>query len=356
MPSTLRPIHFDLIQDAIRCPQCKNESVELTTLNHEVLNNELVEIYGSGFCTGCKCISSPPLRNSYEIKYQQLDISFSWSIISNRVRATSAFTSIYEYTPNIYLGQNIMPSSLFPSHADQAERVFPSSSTIYAVVAGTGKDYHLVLVTGNRTMATRTVAKSIDGECKVLEFPCKDLPESSKPFKVFVVSVGEGETYRIINIVLDEKTACKMATSIRGAVSYFDALPTEVNTVNLKYYKYFVPLESDHNYGGHDEDCDDEDCDGCRGGGSSSFYVDYFTRRVSVFENENPSALVTRRRRYSSSLPYRFEVASPNRCDGEVLADFIACEVESGRLDLEDFEFNADCEFRVVDGKWKLVA
>jgi hypothetical protein len=52
--------------------------------------------------------------------------------------------------------------------------------------------------------------------------------------------------------------------------------------------------------------------------------------------------MVTRRRRYNSSLPYRFEVAAVNQEQASVVANQLYRGLNTGRFDPDAFEYNVD--------------
>jgi len=157
------------------------------------------------------------------------------------------------------------------------------------------------------------------------------------PFPAFVISVGVGEAYRIVDIVTDRKEAIKIATSIRGKVSTYDAMPSNRQHTSVTYYKWFLSFEAEEN-----------DTDTC-------FFCDSFTRYMSLYASQNPVPILTHRRRYSSSLPHRIEIAAPN----SRVAEEIAMQMESElteRFACDRLEYNVDYQLEKIRGKWEIKA
>jgi len=341
---------IDQLNRIICCPICKKlGDVQQYDQN---MRNQTIE--GTAYCGGGCIVREPvpfdPRRvfspnqdyspNSVDYLTKPLDFEFSCCMFSNRVRTQSRWddNEIYEY-PIRELGT--MPTDFSYSATRRRRTTTPTKPQIYAVTCGEGSDFHLVLVTSNATMAENVASKFDYGKAKVESYDCPNLPSTTEPFKVFVVSVGEGPAYRIVDIFVDKKRAYKVSTSLRGAVSTLDAMPSETNTKDVRYYKYFVTLESHTiEFGCEDEDCD---CDGGReGSAGESYYVDCFTRRETLYASQNPAPMVTRRRRYNSSLPYRFEVAATSKAVASDIAESMIEQIKAGKVKLDEYEFNVD--------------
>lgn len=302
-------------QEIIRC-RCGGHINITETWCDEMSTNITGEpvIEGQGFCGNCVNL----VNNS-------LTMRWVYSIITGQVKVifTNFATAPIQYHVNEkfdYTGeQDNMPQT-----------TTNETPKIYALTDGDGPNLHLLIVTSNPMVRDLHKAEGLKSHA----FECPDLTYEMKQtvFPVYVVSVGVGERYRIIDILLDRKAAIKIATSVRGKMAQYDCIPGVQVTQDVNLCKYFVPLSDVR-----------ED---------RFFYVDTFRRRVSLCENEVHPPIVTRRRRYNSSLPYRFEVAAGDRSVAEQVARQIADDVEDESIDLDEFEYNVDYTMVQDGGRW----
>lgn len=208
-----------------------------------------------------------------------------------------------------------------------------NGKTLYAVLGGAKDNYYIVALTPNKALSQYFSSRARGSWIK--EFECH-IPTMTEPFPVYVVSIGIGKQYRIVKMVSDKKTAGKIAASVRGKVSVFDAMPSELSRDMLTYRKYFIPL-------GDDRERNDP-----------FFFVDRFRRRVPLYENQDPPCFITRRRRYNSSLPYRLEVAAVDERLAHTVAQFFSSQVDSGELDVRLLEYNVDYLIVKNGDKWEV--
>ena len=152
-------------------------------------------------------------------------------------------------------------------------------------------------------------------------------------FSVFVISVGKGKSYRIIDIVFDKKKAIKIATSVNGLVSTHKVGPKDFNPTQKEFYKYWVNL-------------DGEDCNTLEYRGTD-------TRIVTSIPGNNIFSILTHRRRYLDSMPARLEIFGLIRQDAEDIAkQYVHLSLKEA---IELFEYNTDYSLDLIDGKWQIV-
>jgi hypothetical protein len=97
-----------------------------------------------------------------------------------------------------------------------------NEQAVYAVVSGDKETYHLLAIASNKALAEALAGRDKEGRVVRFETP---VPTRDRPFPVYVVSVGLGDRYRIIEVSSDHKRAMKIATSVRGTVSTYAAIP-----------------------------------------------------------------------------------------------------------------------------------
>lgn len=207
------------------------------------------------------------------------------------------------------------------------------SNKIFAVVSCDDESYHLIGIYTNSITAQGI--SCLNTSYSIKEFDYLDSFDVSKPFPVYVVSVGLGSRYRILEITPDKKRASKIASSIRGKMTQYDAMPSLKNCHNIKYYKFFILLE-DHK-------------------GEDFYYVDHFLRPMSLYVDQDAPPIVTRRRKYNSSLPYRFEVSAPDQIVAETITLQLCRKWSSSELDENIFEYNVDYTMvKDDDDNWEI--
>ena len=274
-------------------------------------------------------------------------------------------------------------------------------SNIYAITSGMGtKEMFVVMLTTDHSVARDLTDRDNDLDYTTHQV---DVPTGGGIFPAYIISVGTGVHYRIIDVVTCRKTAVKISSSIRGQVAQYDVTPGSHSHEHRTYYKYFVNLSyTDYddisNYRDwsensaepsqvieNDDHADDDGCDcaACvhdrvlsersrrslrsrrsrtrdRGNGyprenEGYHFVDTFSRRVTVYNGVEIPSIVTRRRRYNDSLPYRLEVASTDQLKAAIIAYQLQKRFLDGDLCLEDFEYNVDAEMVKDDnGEWQV--
>jgi hypothetical protein len=221
-----------------------------------------------------------------------------------------------------------------------------TSPNIFALTTGSGAELCLVMVTPNHRLIDGIASKFKDGVSKIHSYTCSKIPRSGGPFKVFVVTVGEGASYRIVDIFVDKKRAYKVATSLTGSVSTLEAMRDSVTSKHVEYYKYFIPLES------HDLNSDRDEDEEPQGEKHEYHYIDHFSRKEAIHSESISTPMVTRRRRYSSSLPYRFEVAASRKAIAQRICISMTSQLKAGEVNFDDYEYNVDYPVATVDGIW----
>lgn len=323
-----KDILFNPNQTVVRCPWCDNPAVVRAFDVQIGFDNEHI-VYGQAECIGCGGVTTRPggrsgSRSIFEIEL--VDISFRWDTIDcNMVVEGRGRTT----TTKCNLENNEMPQLPRPGR----------DRTIYIVTKGEGKDYHIIQVYSHATPANYLAERSPD--VRVERMACSGAPSSTgEPFKVYVISVGENERYRIVDVSADKKRAMKIATSIRGAVSEFIARPGEMTYNEVRYYKYFVVLGQDRRERGSSRE--------------NVFYVDRFTRRVPLCEGQEAPPIATRRRRYNSSLPYRLEVAATSQELAAEIAQNLRARLTDNDI-ASMFGYNEDNSlFKNESGNWEI--
>ena len=216
----------------------------------------------------------------------------------------------------------------------QNSEVESDKGKLFAVVNGDKATYCLTMVSTSQGYADQ-ICMNTSGY-RVQEFDCADKPKVA-PYPVYVVSVGDGDHYRIVNLSVNKKHAHKLASSIQGVVSVHVAIASTPEATDARFYKWFIPLGPCN----QDEDY---------------YYTDYFRRRVLTYDNQDPPPTITRRRRYDDGLPYRLEIADTNqdRC-GEI-AKKIYQGLDGGGLSPDTMEYNVEYTlvFNTQQHKWEI--
>jgi hypothetical protein len=259
-----------------------------------------------------------------------LDFSFLWSTLDNRVRLSwDGNTAEYELGEALGMCEECDRQREFELEASRP--ALPPDNSLWAVMGGEGESLHVVMVSSNRRYAERMSLNATEDEnLTVLEFPMKETkPSEATP--VWIVSVGEGARYRIVDMALDHKQAVKIATSVRGVLAKYTCVPGPLEPRSAVLYKYFVVLEED--YEGDDE----------------IFFVDSFRREARLHDGQQIQPFITRRRRYNRSLPYRVEVASPDRHQGGEIANRLM-----DSINIESLEYNVDYTVVHTDNGWEI--
>lgn len=269
--------------DKVKCPCC-HAFIEVW-----VEDKNLEEIWGEGYCHQCR-----------------LDIEFESSILSNKVTVRS---SCRRYYRRYQIGKCMQTKQL------------------YVVTSGHGEDYHVVAIFTSIMSAQHLCDQ--DRSYQVEIFPCVDIPE--RKFLVYVVSVGEGSRYRILEVTPDKRFAAKIASSIRGKIKTYEVYPGPATTERVRYHKYFIPLENSED---------------------PYYEVDRFSRRMDYGAENKP--ILTRRRRYNSSLPYRLEIAHPERSICSEICEQICVEIDKDEFDVSILEYNVDYELIKTNNKWEI--
>lgn len=318
----------------IRCPNCHETECYIQEATSDMSTGI---VSGSGMCTRCAVrqmrfdLERGALDVLPRFDENPLDFQFSWDIVNNRAEVISSQGQHLTYE----IGDKCMCEDCRRKEQEELMELARQANdqAVYAVVSGDKEHYHLLAIASNKPLAESLAGKDPDG--RVIRFDTKVISRD-RPFPVFIVSVGEGDRYRIIDITSDKKRAAKIATSVRGTVATFDAMPSMGASSVVRYFKYFVVLESD---------CDNDD---------EVFYVDRFSRREAGFVGIDPAPMVTRRRRYNSSLPYRFEVAAVDQRQAQEVANQLYEGINSGRFDVDEFEYNVDYRMVCNNREWEI--
>lgn len=169
----------------------------------------------------------------------------------------------------------------------------------------------------------------------------------------YVVTVGEGDKTRIVDVFTDRGAAAKVASSLNARLRKFEISDSDNDGVRFRFYKSFVDLDGGRDNEDYCEDCDSYSCDCYDRCGETVYYVDSFIRRHRRADRDEFSApFITRRRRYSSSLPNRFEVAAQDREDSLDIAIWW----ERNKRRYEDMEYNVDYKVVIVNGTYDIDA
>lgn len=323
-------------QERIRCPRCHEVG---RVIDEATVSYDDNEVSGRGWCCNPSCAI---IRHSFALDRgvldgiqisapEPLDFAFTWDIVNSRVRVTSDAGQLnYEIEDKCMCEdcRRKEQEELMALAREQDEQA------LYVVVSGDKETYHLLAVCSNKYLAETLAGKDPEGRVVRFETP---VPTRDRPFPAFVVSVGVGDRYRIIDVTSDEKRAAKIATSVRGTVSCFDAMPSMGSSSSVRYYKFFVPLSDERN---NEDDV---------------YYVDRFSRREAGFVGVTPPPMVTRRRRYNNDLPYRFEVAATDQREAERVANDLRSGLDTGRFNENNFEYNVDYSMVLNDnGTWEV--
>jgi len=340
----------DLVTDNrwVRCPTCRQSfCVQVREARH---NAETDRISGEASCHQCETVALVD-RNHYQ--HSHLTFEFLWDMFSGVMEVTGGGDSpVYRYPQYYEQGEQPMPTAFRPTFRPMSSAMSPDqparhNQTVYAVTSGKGKDYHLVLTTASRSYANtvKDLRSSSSSNMQIEEFdPRGEFPSgyADQIFPVYVVSVGMGEHYRIIEILVDQKRAHKIAGSLRGRVAKFECVPGNSVSQSVCFQKYFVVL-------GEDRDHYEESSNG------TAFHADNFHRQLQLHCGEEVMPIITRRRRYNRSLPYRLEVASPSHETASEIARMFNGQYEDGKLDLDSFEYNVDYQLvQNPEGKWEI--
>lgn len=153
-------------------------------------------------------------------------------------------------------------------------------------------------------------------------------------FKVWLVTVGKGDSTRIVGVFTTKKEAAKVAAPIQGRIRELEAVPRRRQVRNISVYKSFVSM----NDGPSEYD--------------RSQLVDRVSVRRKLYEGEEAILfpVATFKRRYSSSLPHRIEIlAVSERTAKDVARQF-------GRMSdeaiIEMLEYNVDYRLLNENNEW----
>jgi hypothetical protein len=166
----------------------------------------------------------------------------------------------------------------------------------------------------------------------------------------YIVTVGEGDKTRIVDVFSERGVAAKVASSLNARLRKFEVITDDVSSERLRFYKYFVHLEGGREVEEYCEDCDSYNC-GCIEEFETVYYVDSFSRfyrKSDLAEFNTP--IITHRRRYSNSLPHRFEVAAPDQPTAREVARWW----EYARLNYPELEYNVDYKVVREGNRWTI--
>lgn len=205
---------------------------------------------------------------------------------------------------------------------------------LFAVVTGDKDTYCLAMVCTSSRYANKICGGPRD--YRIQEFDCKDKPKLA-PYPVYAVSVGKGDQYRIVNLLVNKQQAHKMASSIRGSVSVYEAVSSTPEPAEVRFYKYFIPLGT----------CNRDD---------DYYYMDSFRRRVLVYDNQDTPPTIIRRRRYDDGLPYRLEVAATNQDTAQLIAEKFYKEFQVDETSVSLMEYNVEYTlfFNQDNNSWEI--
>ena len=163
-----------------------------------------------------------------------------------------------------------------------------------------------------------------------LEYTAFDICPKDKPsFPVFIITVGSGSDYRIHSVTTDKGEAHGLAKDLGGRILAREVTPERRTRMGVTVYVYFVNFDQDNEVD----------------------YNDSRTRRIKMFKDEPTSYTVTRRRRYRSCLPNRFEVQGVDKRKTEELALELSKYTEQEISML--YEYNVDYKFTQNESQWE---
>ncbi len=298
-------------QTFIKCSLC---GYPITVKSIEQIDGDGMDtIKGVGECGSCKqVLLGEPTR-----------FIFIYEVVNNVVKITRPISNLMDWNYCLNPVQIEIALKLMVSPEESEE------PKLFVVVQKHTSGLRILKIYTRSPPAIQLSHKTKDIE--IVEYPCPRMQTES--FPVYIVSVGKGKSYRIIDVVTDKKKAIRIATSVSGLISTQRAGPRNPRPESIRYYKYYVNLDME------------------AGDSSRIIYHDCYNKNVLVDSDDIRRPFITHRRAYLREIPNRLEVSGLNRIQAEEIAKDYIDLTRKEAIDL--FEYNVDYEMQLINGQWR---
>lgn len=337
---------------AIRCPRCERAA----DYGDTEWNSDDPIVRGETHCGECVTRGPsmmPPLSYYGDLStcsqpISTIPLTFEWEydILTGRmVTSGHGFEREYDIDPNF--GGHLSPRIPVPTPAIQAAQAAQATQatttptperTPMQVFVIRRRDARNIIVDVLTTQ--RQAEREYGGRSSldILPYECEHAMDDGTYltcFMVWLVTVGKGDSTRIVGVFNSKKDAAKVAAPIQGRIRELEAVPKKRQIRNIAVYKSFVSMTD----------------------GSSEYSRSQLVDRVSVRrklydgEEEILFPQATFRRRYSSSLPHRIEILATSERTAKDIAQQFG-RMEDSEIS-EMLEYNVDYHLLFEDNQWR---